>query len=239
MIRHDMEQGTDAWMSARLAMPTSSQFHRIITPKKLEPAKGRSYAYELLAEMYVGEEQDPSGGANEFMVRGTVMEPEAVAYYELQRDVACDLVGFCTTDDGQVGCSPDRLVGEDGLLEIKCPSAKVHVAYLLGENAHAHRCQVQGQMWVTGREWCDLLIYSPFLPSSLVRHYPDPEWIAPFEIALAEFLAFMEDASSRLVAKGLVPEVRRKLPAPVDRTTRIDPDEPQPDTAIEWQGDNS
>ena len=203
MIRYDMPQGDPEWFAARLGLPTSSQFHRLLSAKTLKPSTGaKGYLHELLAELYLGENQDPSGGS-EYMVRGTSLEPEAVRYYEMQRDTECEVVGFCTTDDGMVGCSPDRLVGEDGLLEVKCPAGKVHIGYLLGEDAHKHRAQVQGQMWVTGRAYCDLLIYSPFLPPSLTRHEVDEEWVEAFEPALATFLAQLADARTRLDMMGL------------------------------------
>ena len=206
MIVHDVPQGSPEWFERRLALPTASCFHRILTPT-LKPATGmKTYAYELIAEALIGEQADSGGG--EFMARGTEMEPEAVAWYELHRDVDTQTVGFCTTDDGEVGCSPDRLVGDDGLLEIKCPSAKVFVATMMGENEHAHRCQVQGQMWVTGREWCDLVIYNPVLPPMVTRHTVDPEWVAAFESALATFQGILVSGAVKLRDLGIEPEFR-------------------------------
>ncbi len=202
MIRLDCEQGGQDWLLARLGKPTSSQFHRILTPGKLKLASGRkAYQYELHAAALVGEPQDSEDSP--WMERGRDLEPEAIAYYEFEKGVTCEKVGLCLTDDGRVGASPDRLVGDDGLLEVKNHGAAKHVGILLGDEQHKHRCQVQGQLWVTGREWCDLLLYSPLLPPILTRHYPDPEWIEAWESALEIFLDEMEEGKARLREMGL------------------------------------
>ena len=212
MKRYDCAQGGTAWLQARLGVVTASQFHRILTPTLKASTSARHYAHELLAEVYLGEDQG-SAPSDEWMIRGTSMEAEAVRWYEMQREVECETVGFLTTDDGRVGCSPDRLVGTDGGLEIKCPSAKVHVGYLLGEDAHAHRCQVQGSLWVTGRKWWDLLIYSPVLPPSLKRHEVDPEWVEAWEDALAPFLGLLSAGRATLDGMGMAAAQARTPPA--------------------------
>ena len=203
MIRLDCAQGSEKWHNARLAIPTSSQFHRLLSPATLKPSKGASgYMHELLAEAFLGEAQDPVN-SSEYMVRGTSLEPEAVAWDEMPRDGECEKVGFCLTGDRRAGCSPDRLVGEDGGLEIKCPSGKKHIGYLLGQDAHAHRCEVQGCLWVTGRAWWDLLIYSPFLPPSLTRYEPEDDWVSAFEQALGAFSWGLAEARTKLTMMGM------------------------------------
>ena len=203
MIRLDMAQGSEEWHRARLGLPTSSCFDKLIT-KTLKPAKRTSYLHSLLAEMFVGESQDRN--SNEWMLRGSGMEEEAVRWYEFQRDVKTEEVGLCLADDRLAGCSPDRLIGEDGGLEVKCPSAKVHIGWLLGEEEHKHRCQVQGSLLVTGRAWWDQLIYSPILPPLLTRHEPDEEWLEAFVPVLEEFQERLEVSRGVLIDRGL--EVR-------------------------------
>lgn len=203
MIRLDMGQGTEEWHRARLGLPTASCFHKILTPT-LKPAKFGKYLYELLAEVFVGEPQDRN--SNEWMLRGSGMEEEAVRWYEFQRDVKTEEVGLCLRDDRSAGCSPDRLIGDEGGLEVKCPSAQVHIGWLLGDGAHKHRCQIQGSLWVTGRAWWDQLIYSPVLPPLLTRHEPDEEWLEAFEPVMQEFRGVLQNAKEGLIAKGL--EVR-------------------------------
>ncbi len=105
------------------------------------------------------------------MDRGSQMEADAVAFYELQRDCDTVKVGFITNDDGSVGASPDRLVGESGLLEIKVPSEAVHMSYLLGSGSayEAYKVQMQGQLWVSGKAFNDSLSFHPELPPALLR----------------------------------------------------------------------
>lgn len=199
MIRVECLQGSESWHAARLGLPTASSFHRIVTPKSGKPsASSHKYLYELVAERLLGTPLDSA--SSEFMERGKALEGEAVAWYELQRGVDTEKVGFVLTDDRRAGCSPDRLVGEDGGLEVKCPSAGVHVGYLLGELSEEYRCQVQGGLWVTGRRWWDLLSYNPLLPSALVRIERDEEFIAALESAVGEFCERLDEATKRLSA---------------------------------------
>lgn len=178
------EQGSAEWLAARLGVPSASCFDCIITPKTMKPSASQvPYLARLVAEWFLGQPIDDKSTA--FMDRGTELEPEAVAYYALVNDADVREVGFCVRDDMDAGCSPDRLVGDDGLLEIKCPGPAAQMAYILGGAASLaadHYCQVQGQLWVTGRAWVDLLAYHPVLPKVAVRVTPD----AAFQTALDE-----------------------------------------------------
>lgn len=216
MIVLDCPQGSDEWVQARLAIPTASQFHRIITPKtgKLS-SQAEGYVHELLAEELLGHALDE--GASDFMTRGTQLEKSAVEFYEFQRDLSTERVGFILRDDRLTGCSPDRLVGEDGGLEIKCPSAKVHVAYMLGQDADAYRCQVQGALWITGRAWWDWLSYNPELAPVLIRFERDEEFIARLAGVVDQFIAYLDECRLKLVERGyLAPERMRRDAAGVE-----------------------
>lgn len=205
MIRVDVKQGSPEWIQARLGLPTASQFHRLITPKTMKPSSAADgYLRELLAEQMLGE--SVSDASSEFMVRGTSLEASAVQFYQLQRDVDVETVGLLLRDDRKVGCSPDRLVGEDGGLEIKCPSAAVHVGYMLDGFDAEHRCQVQGCLWITGRQWWDLLSYNPFLPPVLVRMERDEEFIGKLEEVVDRFLMAFREAREKLIARGYLVE---------------------------------
>lgn len=196
---HNMKQGSRAWHEARLGIPTTSCFSRLITQKTLKPSAARfGYLHELLAERLTGEKEEIS--ENGFMIRGGKLEQQAANRYEFERDVDTEVVGFCTTDDGMIGCSPDRFVGDDGLLEIKCPSAKVFVGMMLDGVGHAHRCQVQGQMWLTGRQWCDLLIYNPITSPIIQRFEPEPEWVEAFEPVVFEFVERLKEGHEKIAA---------------------------------------
>ena len=203
MIRVDVEQGSAEWLQARLGIPTASQFHRILTPKTMKlSGQAAGYRNELPAEWFLGEPND--AGRSEFMARGNDMEDEAVKWYEFERNVTVDRVGFCLTDDKQIGCSPDGLVGDDGGLEIKIQSASNHVGSLLTEDDEQHRCQIQGGLYVTGRQWWDRLYYHPTLPSVVRRMERDDEFINPLEVALTEFLCDFGDCRQALLSQGCV-----------------------------------
>ena len=205
MIRHDVLQGSKEWWDLRIGLPTASQFDRILTPGKLQYASGaEAYRNELLAEWMLGEPLDTA--ITDWMNRGTELEAEAVRYYELQRDLDVDRVGFCTNDLGTVGCSPDGLVGPDGGLEIKNRSAKYHVGFLLGEDP-IPRGQVQGGMWICDREWWDVLSYNPKLPPVLVRVRRDEKYIAALASAMSRFLEELEKGREILTALGKVGRV--------------------------------
>ena len=202
MIILDVKQGTDEWKRARLGIPTASQFHRIITPKTLKASsQAHGYMCELLAEWMLGEPLD-DGAETPWMVRGTALEDEAVRWYELQRDATTTEVGLCLLDDRSAGCSPDRLVGDDGGLEIKCPSAKIHVSYLLGDPAEDHRAQVQGALWITGRQWWDVLSYNPVMPQVLITAERDEEFIGALAEAVAAFDVRLAEAKQELIRRG-------------------------------------
>lgn len=200
----DVVQGTEAWLRARLGRPTASCFNKIVTPAKgkLSESSGL-YMYQLLAEWMLGHSLGED--ENQFMQRGSLMEQEAVAYYELQRGIETAAVGFITTDDGRAGCSPDRFVGETGGLEIKCPSPAVHIGYLLNADPVQYRPQIQGALWITGRDWWDFLSYHPTIPSALLRFPRDEAYIALLGDAVTAFCDRLDEAKARLREMGVEP----------------------------------
>ena len=185
MILVDVKQGSPEWLEARRGVPTASNFHRIITAKSAKlSAQADDYACELLAERYhLGPIDELSGPATAAMRNGLATEPEARRWYEFEHGFVSQ-VGFCLTDDGRFGCSPDGLVGDDGLLEIKRPTGKTHIRWLVdGGLPEEHKAQCHGALIVTGREWLDFWSTVPGLPPLLVRVVHDD-----FTLALAECL---------------------------------------------------
>lgn len=195
----DCEQGSHEWHMARLGLPTASNFNRILTSKTLKYAAGaETYRNELLAETLTG---SPLITFESYWTeRGHEQEPKARMSYEFLRGVEVERVGFITTDDGKVGCSPDSLVGFDGGLELKCPAPHTHVGYLLAPDSlvDEYRHQVQGCLYVTGREWWDLVSYYPGLEPVVVRVEPDPEYQRKLDAALTTFLADLDAAKAQL-----------------------------------------
>jgi len=208
MIHLPLIQGSAEWIDARLALPTASQFHRILTPAKAQLAAARfTYRNELLAEWHLGYPVvDAESG---FMTRGTDMEEDARAWYELQRDAEITPGGFLLTDDGRAGCSPDGLVGEDGGLEIKVPAAKHHIGYLLDGLDGEHRCQVQGGLMISGRKWWDVVIYSPTFPSRIFRVERDEEFIIKLRQGVTQFCEEFDAGKRVLAALGITSALDR------------------------------
>lgn len=201
MITLDLVQGSTAWLQAKTGIPSASNAHKIITPKTGKmSASAEGYAHELIAEQLLGKPLDDA--TSEFMQRGTILEQSARKWYALQRDVDVQQVGFLLRDDRRVGCSPDGLIGADGGLEIKCPSAAVHIGYLLGDAGEKYKCQVQTALYITGRSWWDFVSYNPDLPSALVRFDRDEEFITKLDAAFDQFLSMLDEMKLKLVRDG-------------------------------------
>lgn len=203
MIVHPARQGTDEWLEARIGIPTASAFGNIVTAAKGELSKSsRDYRYKLLCEWAMGVSQEDR--ASEFMDRGTALEPEAVSYYEVLTDTSVERVGLCLSDCRRYGASPDGLVGDDGAIEIKCASAHVHVGYLVGDPpVQKYRQQLQGVLWVCERQWIDLVLYNPEMPSRVVRVERDEDYIGKLSAAVVEFCDQLETDKERLRALGV------------------------------------
>lgn len=203
MIRVDVEQGSAEWRMARIGLLTASNFEKIITPTGKQSSQWEKLMHRVLAEQILGVPLDDDADGV-FMERGNVLEQKAVRFYELQyEDADVQPGGFVTRDDGRTGASPDRLVDDVGLLEIKVPSAHVHVGYLLDSEGIGYKPQVQGQLWVCEREWSDTISYNPELPAALVRQYRDDKFIATLECLVKQFHDAVDEAKVKLQRFGL------------------------------------
>ena len=176
MIIHDVEQNTEAWELIRAGKPTASEFKKLITSTGAPSKSMSAYAIELAGEMYAGKPLNTWAG-NQYTEYGHDTEDQARSAYEMRQDVDVTQVGFCTDDNETVGCSPDGMVGDDGLLEIKC-LPKNHIPALLYWKTNEkpptdYVAQVQGQLLITGKKWCDLVFYRPELPMLIIRITPD------------------------------------------------------------------
>lgn len=206
MIWHPAKQGTPEWLDARLGIPTASCFEKILSPKRLEPStQATRYRNQLVAERILRMPVVDAGSL--WMERGSALEREACNWYAFDRGTEPTECGLALTDDGRIGASPDRLVGEDGLLEVKCPSAAVHIGYLLDGVDADYRLQVNGQLWVTGRRWLDFLSYCPGFPPVLVRINPEKAVQEALGAALPVFANAVDEAAARIVAMMSTKEV--------------------------------
>ena len=198
---HNVEQGTEAWLALRLGIPTASMFSQILTPGGKLSKSARKYAYRLTAERILNRPLDSIEGL-EWVARGKELEPDAVKLYEFEHEVRTIPVGFITTDDGRTGVSPDRLVGDVGLLEIKCPAPHTHIGYMLDGFGADYKPQVQGQLHVAEREWTDFLSYSDEMPRVILRTVRDEPYIQLLRDALDEFNDMREEMFVKALAEG-------------------------------------
>ena len=200
-IYDQLEQGGTAWLEARAGILTASTIGQLITAKTIKPAmndRSRGLCQTLIAERITGHVEPVF--PNRAMTRGTLLEPEARRIYAEQTGQDVDEVGFARldTDTYTLGSSPDGLVGETGGIEIKSPSAKVHVSTVLsGAIPDYNRAQVQAFLHVTGRDWCDFISYYPGEPLFIIRDYPDERWQNAIVSAAEQFEETARSAVAR------------------------------------------
>jgi YqaJ-like viral recombinase domain len=200
------QQGTPEWFQCRLGIPTASEFHSVLA--KGEGKTRRTYMYKLIGEQLTGEVQDSFTTVH--TERGKIMEAEARALVLFDYPDVRE-IGFIRRPISPlgsfVGCSPDALVGEDGLLEIKTKLPHLQIAVIREDRLPPeHVAQCQGALWVTGRKWIDFISYWPGLPLFGKRVYPDPEYFAVLEVGLTAFHVEMADVRATLA--GMMPTIR-------------------------------
>lgn len=188
----DCVQGEPEWFECRRGIVTASRFADVLA--KGQGITRRKYLYTLAGEVLTGEYAESYSNAH--MERGHEMEADAVNLYAFQRDVEPLTVGFMRC--GRAGCSPDRLLGTDGMLEAKSKLPHLQLEVLERDDLPPeHKAQVQGQLWVSGREWCDFVSYWPRLPLFVKRVDRDEKYIATLAQAVADFVGELD----ALVAK--------------------------------------
>lgn len=197
----ECEQNSPEWLAARLGIPTASAFSKIITPDGERSKSHDAYANRLMAEALAGEPLESY--QSEWMSRGKELEEEAIMAYEIVTGRALQKVGFITNDAGTAGCSPDRLVDDEGILEVKVPSPENHMEYLLTRKIdRGYFPQLQGQLFITGRAWVDWMSYHPKLPNCIIRVYRNDEYLEKLQGYLGYFFEAMEVKRKRLQQLG-------------------------------------
>ena len=181
-----IDQRSEAWFSLRRGLPTASQFKCLVA--KSEDKKGRAtYLRRLAAEIVTGEVgeiewQTPA------MIRGTEMEPDARAHYALMTNTEPHLIGFARDMEIGAGASPDALLGDDGILELKTHRADLLIDALEKDSFPSeHYAQCQGALLITGRKWCDICVFFPRMPMLIKRTFRDEPYLAELRKAIAEF----------------------------------------------------
>jgi hypothetical protein len=183
-----------------MGMPTASEFSTVLTSGKGggESKTRRTYLYKLAGERITG--QPMESYTNKYMERGKEMEGEARAYYQMLTDTAAQRVGFIR--NLKKGCSPDALIGKSGMLEIKTAAPHILIDVLEADAVPPeHIPQLQGGLWVSEREWIDLLIYFPRMPAFMRRIHRDEAYIAKLAAAVNQFNDELDALTDRIKAK--------------------------------------
>lgn len=199
-----MDQGSDEWFAARIGKVTASRVADIIAKTKSGYSASRdNYMAQLVCERLTN--QKAESFTNAAMQHGTETEPLARAAYEALKDVLVDEVGFVPHPSIKMaGASPDGLVGDDGLLEIKCPNTATHIDTLLNQSVPTkYFTQMQFQMACTGRKWCDFVSFDNRLPEELqlfVKRVPrDDVYIKIMEAEIVQFIAELDKKIEKLM----------------------------------------
>lgn len=190
-IFHYFEQRTPEWFAIRCGIPTASEMDRIITPSGKASTQAAKYMNRCLAEWVLGEPLE-SDFDSPYMQQGRENEAGAIKAFEFQTELKTSKVGFVTTDNGLAGCSPDRLVGDIGTLEIKAPAPFTQIGYLLDSSvADEYRIQVQAQLWICEREKSWVSSYCPKLPPVMIEIPRDEELIGKIARMVTTFCELM------------------------------------------------
>lgn len=196
-----MKQGSDAWRQERLGKVTASRVADLMARTKSGYSASReNYMAELVAERLTG--VPAAQYTNSAMQWGTDTEPKARAAYEFYRDMDVVETGFVVHPIIQMsGASPDGLVGDDGLVEIKCPNTATHIDTLLGQAVPGKYVkQMQWQMACTGRKWCDFVSYDPRLPENLRLFVRRVDKDDPLVVELGkEIVAFLAETDEKII----------------------------------------
>lgn len=199
-----MEQRSEEWFKARAGKVTASKVHDVVTKLKNGSygATRATYMGQLIAERLSGIAQE--GFSNAAMQWGTETEPMARAAYEFAKDVQVVEVGFIEHPYIDMsGASPDGLVSDDGLVEIKCPNTSTHIDTLLGaEIPLKYIDQMQWQMACEERLWCDFVSFDPRMPRELNMHiqrvYRDEDKIDYLEEEVRVFISQIDEKIMQL-----------------------------------------
>ena len=200
---HSMDQRSAEWFAARLGKATASKIADIMATTKSGYSTSRAnYAAQLICERLTGTPTETF--SNAAMAWGTEKEPEARDAYAMYRLCEVKEVGFADHPTiPMAGASPDGLVGDDGLVEIKCPNTATHIETLRTKAVPAKYVkQMMWQMACTDRQWCDFASYDPRMPEEMrlivIRLHRCADSVAEMEAEVAKFLAEVDEAVAEL-----------------------------------------
>lgn len=192
----DNQQRSSDWFSARWGVATASRFADVMAKgRNGQPlASYKNYLAELVIERLTEPPTEDTGYKSGAMEWGIENEPVALLAYELETGNQVSSAFFEKHPTLEAGASPDGYVGDDGLIEIKCPNSATHLETLKNQEIpKQYYAQVQGQLWITGRKWCDFVSYDPRYPANaqifITRIERDNDYIEELKEEMIEFLA--------------------------------------------------
>lgn len=184
-MEYIVEQRSPEWFNLRIGKFTASTFKNLFAGSNTQTYKNEIYrvVFERLTK------KSPENVVTEYMQRGTELEPEARSVYELETGNNVKEPGFFELNEW-IGASPDGLIREDGLIEIKCPKYSTMIEYMIKNKVPSEYIwQIQGQLWVTERKWCDFVAYHPDLPILIIRVLRDENKIKELELAVNQAIS--------------------------------------------------
>jgi len=192
IINREIAQGSDEWFAAKVGKPSASNASKLITSVGAPSKSMKAYAQTLAGELYAGQSIDPFTG-NINTEYGNETEQESRLAYSMLKDVDVEQVAFIEDDLQQYLVSPDGLIGDTGMLELK-NKPKLHISTLMYYQKHKkiptdYIAQLQMQMFVSQREYVDIYYYSKLLPCLLVRVYPDAKIVDGLKAQLLACIA--------------------------------------------------
>jgi len=198
------EQGSAAWLQERVGHCTGSEFANVMATRKdkKEAAPRYNYRMELVVERLTGEPSERY--VSKYMEWGTEHEPAARMAYEARTGAMVMQPGFRHHPTVKMcGGSVDGLVGDDGIMEIKCPSTFTHIETLLHGVDAEHIPQVQGYLWITNRQWCDFVSFDPRVPAGLQLYVQritrDNDYVAELAGNVLQFLSEVDELHQKLL----------------------------------------
>lgn len=210
----DCAQRSEDWFRARAGIPTASEFSTLLAKGRDggDSKTRRTYMLKLAGEIITGEPMESYDNAH--MERGRIMEEEARDLYAFLADDPLSQVGFLRDDDKRAGCSPDSLVGNDGMVEIKTALPHILIGHILkGDFPADHKAQCQGALWIAGREWIDICVYWPKMTPFIKRAYREDIYLRDLEKAVRQFNEELDETVERVRRYGAPSTLRSDLEA--------------------------
>lgn len=213
---YNVSQGSAEWYRLRSGRPTASNFHRIITARGEPSRQAMAYLYRLVAERLLNETLDDDLGFVQYVKDGQEREPQAVALFNFTNEVQLEPGGFMVTDDGRVGCSPDRVLkGGKEAVEVKCPAPQTMVKYYAEGVGDDYKPQVQGHIFVGGFDAVHFFAYHPQMPPYHKITLPDRHYLVALQAALTAFCNSLDVMTERMRSIGAY-VVSRQLETPFE-----------------------